>query len=100
MSGCSENQKHEVLLQYLCGHAPKEIANEVGVHFATVYRWINGWKKSLEGLPLTELPIQDTLHRKHDEGVQFVVAAPSRHAGGTKTVDVRLHKDIGKGCEN
>ena len=59
MSGCSENQKHEAFLQYLCGYTPKEIAAGVGIHFTSVYRWIDGWKKGLEGLSLTELPIQD-----------------------------------------
>lgn len=55
----SESQKHKALLQYLCGHTPKEIAEETGIHFTTVYRWIDCWKEIFEERVLTELPIQD-----------------------------------------
>ena len=55
----SETQKHDALLQYLCGHTPKEIAENIGVHFTTVYRWIDCLKESLEEHMLTELSIQD-----------------------------------------
>lgn len=55
----SKTQKHDALLQYLCGHTPKEIAENIGVHFTTVYRWIDCWKESSEERTLAELPIQD-----------------------------------------
>ena len=59
MKPYSENQKYEVLLKYLCGYAPQKIADEVGVHRTTVYRWIADWKEDLERHTLAELPIQD-----------------------------------------
>lgn len=59
MKPYSENQKYEVLLKYLCGHAPQKIADKVGVHRTTVYRWIADWKEDLERHTLAELPIQD-----------------------------------------
>lgn len=55
----SEAQKHDALLQYLCGHTPKEIAENIGIHFTTVYRWIDSWNESFEERTLAELPVQD-----------------------------------------
>ena len=43
MKPYSEDQKYEVLQKYLWGYAPQKIADEVGVHRSTVYRWIADW---------------------------------------------------------
>lgn len=59
MKPYSENQKYEVLLKYLCGYAPQKIADEVGIHRTTVYRWLADWKEDLKRHTLAELPIQD-----------------------------------------
>ena len=45
--------------KYLWGYTPPKIADEVGVHRSTVYRWIADWKDNLERHTLAELPIQD-----------------------------------------
>lgn len=55
----SKGIRQEVFIKYVCGYTPKEIAEETGIHFVTIYRWINDWKKDLNGHPLTDLPIQD-----------------------------------------
>ena len=57
--GYTKDIKQEVLIKHICGSTPKEIADETGIHFVTIYRWINDWKKDLNGHPLTDLPIQD-----------------------------------------
>ena len=59
MKPYSEDQKYEVLQKYLCGYTPPKIADEVGVHRSTVYRWIADWKENLKSHTLAELPIQD-----------------------------------------
>lgn len=59
MKSYSEDQKYEVLLKYLCGYTPQKIADEVGIHRTTVYRWIADWKEGLKSHTLAELPIQD-----------------------------------------
>ena len=51
--------RQEVLIRHICGHKPKEISDEFGIHFVTIYRWINNWRKGLDGRPLTDLPLQD-----------------------------------------
>ena len=57
--GYSKGTQQEVFIKYVCGYTPKEIAEESGIHFVTIYRWINDWKKDLNSHPLTDLPIQD-----------------------------------------
>lgn len=57
--GYSKGIQQEVFIKYVCGYTPKEIAEESGIHFVTIYRWINDWKKDLNGHSLTDLPIQD-----------------------------------------
>lgn len=57
--GYSKDIKQEVLVKYVCGYTPKEIAEESGIHFVTIYRWINNWGKDLDGQPLTDLPLRD-----------------------------------------
>lgn len=57
--GYSKGIQQEVFIKYMCGYTPKEIAEESGIHFVTIYRWINDWKKDLNGHPLTDLPIQN-----------------------------------------
>lgn len=57
--GYSKGIQQEVFIKYVCGYTPKEIAEESGIHFVTIYRWINSWQKDLNGHPLTDLPIQD-----------------------------------------
>lgn len=52
-------QKHEAFIKYICGYSPQELANELNVHFTTVYRWINDWQKDLSCRKLTDLSIQD-----------------------------------------
>lgn len=59
MKPYSEDQKYKVLQKYLWGYAPKRIADKVGVHRSTVYRWIADWNDDLERHILAELPIQD-----------------------------------------
>lgn len=54
MKPCSEDQKYEVLLKYLCGYTPQKIADEVGIHRTTVYRWIAEWKEDLKSHTLAE----------------------------------------------
>ena len=43
--GYSKGIQQEVFIKYVCGYTPKEIAEESGIHFVTIYRWINDWKK-------------------------------------------------------
>lgn len=57
--GYSKDIKQEVLERYVCGYTPKEIAEEAGIHFVTIYRWINTWRKDMDSRPLTDLPLQD-----------------------------------------
>ena len=57
--GYSKGTQQEVFIKYVCGYTPKEIAEESGIHFVTIYCWINDWKKDLNGHPLTDLPLQD-----------------------------------------
>lgn len=59
MKSYSEERKFEVLQKYLCGYTPQRIADEVGIHRTTVYRWIADWKENLKSHTLAELPIQD-----------------------------------------
>lgn len=54
-----ESIRQEVFVKYVCGYTPKEIAEESGIHFVTIYRWINTWRKDTYGRPLTDLPLQD-----------------------------------------
>ncbi len=55
----SKGIRQEIFMQYVCGYTPKEIAEKSGIHFVTIYRWINNWKQDLDGRPLTDLPLQD-----------------------------------------
>lgn len=57
--GYSKDIKQEVLKRYVCGYTPKEIAEESRIHFVTVYRWINTWRKDMDNHPLTDFPLQD-----------------------------------------
>lgn len=57
--GYSKGIQQEVFIKYVCGYTPKEIAEESGIHFVTIYRWINNWRQDLNGRPLTDLPLQD-----------------------------------------
>lgn len=57
--GYSKGIKQEVLVKYVCGYTPKEIAEESGIHFVTIYRWINTWRKDMDARPLTDFPLQD-----------------------------------------
>lgn len=59
MKHISEIQKHEAFIKYICGYSPQELANELNVHFTTVYRWIGAWKRTLSRYKLADLPIQD-----------------------------------------
>ena len=59
MKHISEVQKHEAFIKYICGYSPQELANELNVHFTTVYRWIGAWKRTLSRYKLADLPIQD-----------------------------------------
>lgn len=54
-----EKIKREVFTKYLCGYTPIELANEFEIHFTTIYRWIEKWKKDLSEHTLEELPFQD-----------------------------------------
>ena len=55
----SKSIRQEVFVKYVCGYTPKEIAKETGIHFVTIYRWINSWRKNLNDRPLTDLPLQN-----------------------------------------
>lgn len=57
--GYSKDIKQEIFIKYVCGYTPKEIAKETGIHFVTIYRWVNSWRKDLNDRPLTDLPLQD-----------------------------------------
>lgn len=59
MKHISEIQKHEAFIKYIRGYSPQELANELNVHFTTVYRWISAWKRTLSRYKLADLPIQD-----------------------------------------
>lgn len=59
MKHISKIQKHEAFIKYICGYSPQELANELNVHFTTVYRWISDWQKDLSCHKLTDLSIQD-----------------------------------------
>ena len=55
----SKGIRQEVFIKYACGYTPKEIAEETGIHFVTIYRWINTWKKDMDGHPLTDFSLQN-----------------------------------------
>ena len=55
----SKSIRQEVFVKYVCGYTPKEISQETGIHFVTIYRWVNSWRKNLNDRPLTNLPLQD-----------------------------------------
>lgn len=55
----SKSIRQEVFVKYVCGYTPKEVAQETGIHFATIYRWVNSWRKDLNDRSLTDLPLQD-----------------------------------------
>lgn len=57
--GYSKGIQQEVFIKYVCGYTPKEIAEESGIHFVTIYRWINTWRKDMDARPLTDFPLQD-----------------------------------------
>lgn len=57
--GYSKDIRREIFIKYVCGYRPKEIAEESEIHFVTIYRWINTWRKDMDGRPLTDLPLQD-----------------------------------------
>ena len=59
MNCCPEKIKREIFIKYICGYTPKELADEFGIHFTTIYRWIERWKKDLPKHILKELPLQD-----------------------------------------
>jgi len=59
MNRCPEKVRREVFIKYICGYTPRELADEFGIHFTTIYRWIERWKKSLSKHTLAELPLQD-----------------------------------------
>lgn len=59
MNCCPEKAKQEMFIKYICGYTPEELANEFEIHFTTVYRWIERWKKDLSEHMVTELPFQD-----------------------------------------
>ena len=59
MKHISEFQKHKAFVKYICGYSPQELANELNVHFTTVYRWVSTWQKDLSCRKLTDLSIQD-----------------------------------------
>lgn len=72
----SKDIRQNIFIKFVCGYSPQEIAKESGIHFVTIYRWINTWRKDMEGHPLTDLPLQDVgtiltyseeLKRKLDE---------------------------------
>ena len=51
----SKGIRQEVFIKYVCGYTPKEIAEESGIHFVTIYCWINTWRKDMDVCPLTDL---------------------------------------------
>lgn len=55
----SKDIRQEIFIKYVCGYSPQEIAEESGIHLVTIYRWINAWRKDVDGRPLTDLPLQD-----------------------------------------
>lgn len=55
----SKRIRQEAFIKYVCGYTPKEIAKETGIHFVTIYRWVDSWRKNLNDRPLTNLPLQD-----------------------------------------
>ena len=55
----SKSIRQEVFVKYVCGYTPKEIAKETGIHFVTIYRWVNSWRINLNDRPLTDLSVQD-----------------------------------------
>jgi transposase len=55
----SKGIRQEVFIKYVCGYTPKEIAEESGIHFVMIYRWINNWKQDLDSRQLTDLLTQD-----------------------------------------
>lgn len=59
MNCCPAKIKREIFIKYICGYTPKELADEFGIHFTTIYRWIERWKKDLPKHTLKELPLQD-----------------------------------------
>lgn len=59
MNCCPAKIKREIFIKYICGYTPKELADEFGIHFTTIYRWIEGWKKDLPRHTMKELPLQD-----------------------------------------
>lgn len=68
--------QQKMFTKYVCGYSPQEIAKEFGIHYVTIYRWINTWRKNMDSRPLTDLPLQDVgtiltyseeLKRKLDE---------------------------------
>lgn len=59
MNCCPAKIKREIFIKYICGYTPKELADEFGIHFTTIYRWIEGWKRDLPKHTLKELPLQD-----------------------------------------
>ena len=58
MKHISEVQKHEAFIKYICGYSPQELANELNVHFTTVYRWISAWKRTLSRYKLADVSSQ------------------------------------------
>lgn len=59
MNCCPAKIKREIFIKYICGYTPKELADEFEIHFTTIYRWIEGWKRDLPRHTLKELPLQD-----------------------------------------
>ena len=59
MNCCPAKIKREIFIKYICEFTPKELADEFGIHFTTIYRWIEGWKRDLPRHTLKELPLQD-----------------------------------------
>ena len=88
MKPYSEDQKYEVLQKYLWGYAPPKIADEIGVHRSTIYRWIADWKDDLKRYTLAELTIQDMgavlthiaeLERQLDEQKRMIAIIHESH---------------------
>lgn len=59
MNRCPEKIKQEIFIKYICGYTPKELSDEFGIHFTTIYRWIERWKKDLSEHTLADLSFQD-----------------------------------------
>ena len=55
----SKRIRQEAFIKYVCGYTPKEIAKETRIHFVTIYRWVDNWRKNLNDRPLANLPLQD-----------------------------------------